>query len=93
MTAGQSVDGVIWTPSAAAGIAVQVNGAAVEFETAADGMTRTAEVAAGTTAEDVKVFVGGVEEKAAIKGKEEKKMYPFRNVKTFLAPGPFRNRQ
>ena len=52
------VDGVTWTPSGTA-VAVQVNGAAVEFEAAADGKTRTAAVAEGTTAEDVKVFVGG----------------------------------
>ena len=56
------LSGVIWTPSgAAAGVSVEVNGAAVEFETAADGKTRTAEVVAGTTAEDMKVFVGGVD--------------------------------
>ena len=46
---------------------VEVNGAAVEFETAADGKTRTATVAAGTTAEDVKVFVGGVDVTAGFK--------------------------
>ena len=40
---------------------VAVNGAAVEFEIAADGKTRTAAVAVGTAAEDVKVFVGGVD--------------------------------
>lgn len=62
------LSGVIWTPSgAAAGVSVEVNGAAVEFETAADGRTRTAEVAAGTTAEDVKVFVGGVDVTAGFK--------------------------
>jgi len=48
-------------------VAVEVNGAAVEFVTAADGKTRTAEVAAGTTAEDVKVFVGGVDVTAGFK--------------------------
>ena len=46
---------------------VAVNGAAVEFETAADGKTRTATVTAGTTAEDVKVFVGGVDVTAGFK--------------------------
>ena len=62
------VDGVTWTPSgAAAGVSVEVNGAAVEFETAADGKTRTAEVAEGTTAEDIKVFVGGVDVTAGFK--------------------------
>ena len=62
------LDVVSWTPSGAAdGVAIQVNGAAVEFETAADGKTRTAEVAAGTAAEDVKVFVGGVDVTAGFK--------------------------
>lgn len=42
-------------------VAIEVNGEGVEFETAADGKTRTAEVAAGTTAEDIKVVVGGVD--------------------------------
>ena len=56
------LDAVTWTPSgAAAGLSVEVNGAAVEFETAADGKTRTATVAAGTSAVDVMVFVGGVD--------------------------------
>jgi len=59
---------VIWTPSEAAdGVAIQVNGAAVEFETATDGKTRTTTVAAGTAAEDVKVFVGGVDVTAGFK--------------------------
>ena len=48
-------------------VAVEVNGAAVEFVTAADGKTRTATVAVGTTAEDVKVFVGGVDVTAGFK--------------------------
>ena len=62
------LDVVSWTPSgAAAGVSVEVNGAAVEFETAADGKTRTATVAVGTTAEDVKVFVGGVDVTAGFK--------------------------
>ena len=62
------VDGVTWTPSgAAAGVSVEVNGAAVEFETAVDGKTRTATVAAGTAAEDIKVFVGGVDVTAGFK--------------------------
>jgi len=62
------LDAVTWTPSgAAAGVSVEVNGAAVEFETAADGKTRTATVATGTTAEDVKVFVGGVDVTAGFK--------------------------
>ena len=60
------VDGVTWTPIGTA-VAVQVNGAAVEFEAAADGKTRTAAVAEGTTAEDVKVFVGGVDVTAGFK--------------------------
>ena len=56
------LDEVVWAPSGTTmNFAVQVNGATVEFEKAADGKTRTAEVAAGTTAEDVKVFVGGVD--------------------------------
>ena len=42
-------------------VAVEVNGAAVEFETAEDGKTRTAAVAAGTMMEDIKVIVGGVD--------------------------------
>jgi hypothetical protein len=48
-------------PTLAADVVVEVNGAAVSFETAADGNTRTATVAAGTTAEDISVFVGGVD--------------------------------
>ncbi len=48
-------------------VAIEVNGEGVEFETAADGKTRTAEVEAGTTAEDVKVFVGGVDVTAGFK--------------------------
>ena len=48
-------------------VSVEVNGAAVEFVTAVDGMTRTGTVAAGTTAEDVKVFVGGVDVTAGFK--------------------------
>ena len=44
-----------------------MNGAAVEFETATDGKTQTATVAAGTAAEDVKVFVGGVDVTAGVK--------------------------
>lgn len=56
------LDEVAWVPSGTTmDFAIQVNGAAVEFETAADGKMRTATVAAGTTAEDVKVFVGGVD--------------------------------
>ena len=57
------LDEVVWTPdqSAATGLAVEVNGVAVAFETTADGRTRTAAVAAGTTAEDIKVLVGGVD--------------------------------
>jgi len=55
------LDSVVWTPNAPAGIVIKANGAAVEFETAVDGKTRTAAVAAGTTAEDVKVIVGGVD--------------------------------
>ena len=62
------LSGVIWTPSGAAeGIAIQVDGAATEYETAADGKTRTATVAVGTTAENVKVFVGGVDVTAGFK--------------------------
>ena len=61
------LDSVVWTPNAPAGIVIKANGAAVEFETAADGKTRTATVAAGTTAEDVKVFVGGVDVTAGFK--------------------------
>lgn len=62
------LSGVIWTPSGAAeGIAIRVDGAATEYETAADGKTRTATVAEGTTAEDVKVFVGGVDVTAGFK--------------------------
>ena len=62
------LSGVIWTPSGAAeGVAIQVDGAATEYETAADGKTRTATVAVGTTAEDVKVFVGGVDVTAGFK--------------------------
>lgn len=62
------LDVVSWTPSGAAGgVEIQVNGAAVEFETAADGKTRTATVAAGTTVEDMKVFVGGVDVTAGFK--------------------------
>ncbi len=62
------IDAVTWTPSgAAAGVVIEVDGVAVEFETAADGKTRAAAVAAGTTAEDVKVFVGGVDVTAGFK--------------------------
>ena len=61
------LDSVVWAPNTPAGIIIKANGAAVEFETAADGKTRTAEVAAGTTAEDVKVFVGGVDVTAGFK--------------------------
>ena len=84
---------VIWTPSEAAdGVAIQVNGAAVEFETAADGKTRTAEVAAGTTAEDVKVFVGGVDVtagfKVAVKGTTATVvlMGPYETARSEIAP-------
>ena len=42
-------------------VTVEINGTSVEFETAEDGRTRTAAVAAGTAAEDVKVIVGGVD--------------------------------
>ena len=57
------LDAVTWTPdgSAAEGTVVEVNGAAVALETAEDGKTRTAAVAVGTKAEDVKVVVGGVD--------------------------------
>ena len=56
------LDEVVWAPSGTTmNFAIQVNGATVEFEKAADGKTRTADVAAGTTAEDVKVFVDGVD--------------------------------
>ena len=55
-------------------MAIEVNGAAVEFETAVDKKTRTvavtagtAVVAAGTTAEDIKVFVGGVDATKGVK--------------------------
>ncbi|MBR3958220.1 MAG: leucine-rich repeat protein [Kiritimatiellae bacterium] len=61
------LDSVVWTPNAPAGIVIKANGAAVEFETAANGKTRTAEVMAGTAAEDVKVFVGGVDVTAGFK--------------------------
>ena len=62
------LDAVSWTPSEETeGVAILVNSAAVEFETAADGKSRTAAVAAGTTAEDVKVFVGGVDVTAGFK--------------------------
>ena len=40
---------------------VEANGEAVEFEMSADGKTRTATVAEGTTTEDIKVIVGGVD--------------------------------
>ena len=55
------LDSVVWTPNAPAGIVIKANGAAVEFVTTEDGKARTAEVVAGTTAADVKVFVGGVD--------------------------------
>lgn len=61
------LDSVVWTPNAPAGIVIKANGAAVEFEAAANGKTRTAEVMAGTAAEDVKVFVGGVDVTAGFK--------------------------
>ena len=50
------LSGVKWTPdeTASEGVVIEVNGAAVAFEPTADGKTRTA-------AEDVKVFVGGVD--------------------------------
>ena len=57
------IDAVTWTPdeSAAGGVAIQVDGMATAFKMASGGKTRTAEVVAGTKAEDVKVFVGGVD--------------------------------
>lgn len=56
------LSGVTWTPGEVTeGVAIQVNGAAVAFETASDGKTRTATVVAGTAVEDVKVVVGGVD--------------------------------
>lgn len=56
------VDSIVWTPSGTAeAVAVEVNGAAIAFETTADGRTRTAAVEAGTTAEDIKILVGGVD--------------------------------
>lgn len=63
------LSGVKWTPdeTVSEGVVIEVNGAAVAFEPTADGRTRTAAVAAGTTAEDVKVFVGGVDVTAGFK--------------------------
>ncbi len=62
------IDAVSWTPSEETeGVAILVNSVAVEFETAVDGKSRTAAVAAGTTVEDVKVFVGGVDVTAGFK--------------------------
>ena len=63
------LDAVMWTPSegAAEGAVVEVNGVAVAFEAAEDGWTRTAAVAAGTKAEDIKVVVGGVDVTAGFK--------------------------
>ncbi len=62
------IDAVTWTPSEETeGVAILVNSVAVEFETVADGKTRTTEVAAGTAAEDIKVFVGGVDVTAGFK--------------------------
>ena len=63
------IDAVTWVPdeSSADGVAIQVDGTTTVFEMAADGKTRTAEVAAGTAAEDVKVFVGGVDVTAGFK--------------------------
>ena len=61
------LDSVVWTPNTPAVIVIKANGAAVEFETAANGKTRTAEVMAGTAAENVKVFVGGADVTAGFK--------------------------
>ena len=56
------LDGAVWTPVARDGdVAVEVGGEAVEFVEAADGKTRTATVAEGTAADEIKVFVGGVD--------------------------------
>jgi uncharacterized repeat protein (TIGR02543 family) len=87
------IDAVTWTPSgAAAGVVVEVDGVAVEFETAADGKTRAAAVAAGTTAEDVKVFVGGVDVTAGFKVAVEGTtatvvlMGPYETARSEIAP-------
>lgn len=63
------LSGVKWTPdeTASEGVVIEVNGATVDFESAEDGKTRTATVVAGTTAEDMKVFVGGVDVTAGFK--------------------------
>ena len=57
------LSGVKWTldETASEGVVIEVTGAAVAFEPTAGGETRTAEVAAGTTAEGIKVLVGGVD--------------------------------
>lgn len=63
------LSGVKWTPdeTVSEGVVIEVNGAAVAFEPTAGGETRTVAVTAGTTAEDVKVFVGGVDVTAGFK--------------------------
>ena len=61
------LDSVVWTPNTVSGIVIKADGATVDFEAAEDGKTRTAAVAEGTTAEDVKVFVGGVDVTAGFK--------------------------
>jgi len=56
------LDAVSWTPGeTGAGIVIMAGGESIAFSTAADGKTRTATVAVGTTAEDVKIVVGGVD--------------------------------
>ncbi len=55
------LDGLAWMSAAAGAVAVEVGGTAVVFEAAEDGRSRTATVAAGTTAEDIVVRVGGVD--------------------------------
>ena len=55
------LDSVVWTPNTSAGIVIKGNGKVVAFEMSEDGKTRTAAVTAGTTGEDVRVFVGGVD--------------------------------
>ena len=62
------LDTVSWTPAETeTGLIITADGESVVFESAADGKSRTAAVAEGTTAEDVKVFVGGVDVTAGFK--------------------------
>ena len=86
------LDSVVWAPNTPAGVVIKANGAAVEFETAADGKTRTAEVAAGTTTEDVKVFVDGVDVTGGFKVEVEGRTAtvvlkePYETARSEIAP-------